>query len=202
MPAYSKTLLFGSLILIAFLTSCKKDNKIPIDIFEKFIYDNNTIMKKINGYKIKVRLEPTDLLVLRELRDQEYSKNNFEQNRVKFQDFTYFNIQIEADKDNRNVLLHNVNTEEQYYTNLDFYTNHMKEFFYIESLNSRLTPSFYHFEKNLGTQGTVNFVVAFPKNKVTASKEILFTCEVPPIQSGRLKFRFNNTQSEYSVDIN
>lgn len=181
-----KKILCLTIIVAALFTSCNTDS-LSVKDYMSFIESEGNgyrISKSAGPYLIQVDYQPTEAMVINNLKKSRISKREYAECKSKFDDLDYYHIKIGVDS-NADVDLAQLNAEG--FADLEARLNYLsfafEEDVKLKINNAEIEPVLFHFERNFGLTPYKTFIFAFPKTQELNSKSIVINSRILNIQN-------------------
>jgi len=137
-----------------------------VDLIE-FVEDRNnpyTSEKKIGDISYRLQYKPVDYIIALENMDKGVTETEKNARIDEIKDLDYFTLRISADNFNQELLKYKLESEEEYYSRLQYFMDEMQKDIYIKCGNDSLPCVLYHFERTFGIAPYASFSLGFEKS--------------------------------------
>lgn len=178
---------------LCFLSSCSHQEMRPSELIEWVENEENGLRqsKNFEHFGFEVIYKPTDYVIAMEGRTDNLSESKYQKLKTEIGDLQYVDIKIKTIGGEGNALSGNMETEEDYYSRLDYFVMYANQDISLIQGADTLAPMLYHFERNYGLAPYNTLLLGFDKNNNSDSKTILIDDQIMGI--GRIKFDFDNS---------
>jgi hypothetical protein len=160
-----------SAVFIIFI-GCKQKQITP---YEYVRWVENTenglrIEKEMNGFKFRLQHKPSSYIALREVGFENADQiMQYYKRKEELDSFYYFNLDIASIDDKGSVLSHNLNTQEEYYARINYFTSFAQSDLKLVCGKDTLPCTLYHFERTYDLSPYNTIVIGF---KMLSGKKI------------------------------
>ena len=178
--------------VIALLVSCTSQFKSAEDLQGFVTKEKNGLLKskEVGNINIKIAHRPTDLLVNQELGNKDYTVEEVEKLREKYDKYTYFTLSLSAN--NKEIEAYNVNGQGDFGTRVQQLAFGMSDLVEIHTNQQDTVPvADYVYQRTFGVGNSSDMLFAFEKEKLKDSKWLQFELEDLGLGIGVNRFRFN-----------
>jgi hypothetical protein len=194
-----KNFIIVSVFALAFAACSSNECLSPIDL-TRFVADpenNLTKRREVAGLEIQVSLRPTDLIISRELRNEQ-SDERVKLLREKYDQYYYFIVSFSTQ--GREALQANTTN---YSSLVDAMSFRMNEFISLAGSNDPISPVDFIIDRTYGMSNATNIMVVFNKKDLSGSvDEIEFNIKEFGLGLGNQSFQFDKRDFENIPKVN
>lgn len=137
--------------------------------------DNGLVLSKtIGDFEYTAFYKPTEYIALTELDVESADKNAIESKIAELGDMEYFSFRIKSLKETTELLKVNLESQEQYYSRLEYISFKMQNDFKLIDKADTLDCVLYHFERVYNLVPHATIVLGFPKRKSKSDLRIVY----------------------------
>ena len=174
-------LLYTALLcLLGLQLSCggkQKYNKIAYKEWLQSHGEELQVEKSIGDYRFVMQYQPTDMMLLREMKE-DCSPADLNKMRAEKSVLQYYVLQVGAANGSNNVLRTNIQSEGDYYARLEYYNTFAQNDIYLVEGKDTIACALYHYERYYNAAPYDKMVLAFENSNYSGDKLLVYDDQV------------------------
>lgn len=200
------------LSLISLLNSCNQDSGTNLSLFSnnepreaatsaqlvKWVGDAGNGLKKerkMADYTYIVLYKPLDYIISREIGDNKIDSASYKEKVNELRGLKYFDLRIKNDKENEEILKHDVTSYRDYDEKIKYCSFEMQNDIQLLADQDTVNCTLFHFERTFDMAPMVTFLMGFEEEKIKKDfKELTLIYHDNLFHNGILKFNFSREE--------
>ncbi len=178
------------LAVILLLASCSGKELGP-DEYTRWVENKNNgciSEKSIGGMQFTAMHKPLEYVVLKECGG---NMSLFDSLKGDFEGMEYYTIKMRAESQNKDVLLHNIGSEQEYYERINYYTTNAQHDVYLVEAGDTIYCELYHYERSYGVSPYNSMLLGFKTRPGNRDKPAKLCFNETVFNTGLLLFNFD-----------
>jgi hypothetical protein len=150
--------------------------------------------KELSDIKYQLSFMPKECLAYRELKNAEYSKEQFEEAKKHYEGMSYFNFRMEVIDGTGELLKHRLSSANEYNNRINYLAFEMQKDIFLVQGKDTLYPGLYHFERVFEAAPYTTIMLAFDNLKFNPEKEFTVVCNDKLFNKGYIKYNYRTNQ--------
>lgn len=171
--------------------------ELPLDQFVKWIGNKENDLsktKEISEMNYHLTYMPKECMAYMELKNENYTKEQFEEGLNHYKEMTYFNFRIELKEGQGELLKYDLRSPQQYNARINYVSFEMQKDIYLVQGKDTLLPGLYHFERIFEVAPFTTIMLAFDNKKFNPENEFTVVYNDKLFNKGFIKYNYKQKQ--------
>jgi hypothetical protein len=174
-----------------------RNTNLPLDQFVKWVADKENKLikdKAITDINYQLAYMPQELLAYTELKNEDFSKERFEEVKKNYAGMTYFKFRIEIKNGSGELLKYNLQSAQQYNERISYMSFKMQKDIFLVQANDTIYPDLFHFERIFDVAPYATVMFAFDDAKFKSGDEFTIIYNDRLFDKGIIKYNYKSKQ--------
>lgn len=180
------------------LTVLQNANKnLPLEQFVKWATDKENKLvrdKKISEINYQLAYLPMESMAYIELKNQDITKEKFEETKKHYEDMSYFKFRIELIGGSGELLKYNLGSAQQYNDRISYMSFQMQKDVFLVQGQDTLSPGLFEFERIFEIAPYATVMFAFDKKKFKPENGFTIVYNDRLFKKGYIKYNYRPKQ--------
>ncbi len=171
--------------------------ELPIEQFVKWVGDKENDLskiKEISEMNYHLSYMPKECLTYMELKNTEFTKEQFDETKKHYEGMTYFNFRIELKGGQGELLKYNLSSPQQYNARINYMAFEMQKDIFLVQGKDTLPPGLFHFERIYEVAPFATVMLAFDNKKFDPNNEFTVVYNDRLFNKGYIKYNYKQKQ--------
>ncbi|MBL7884406.1 MAG: hypothetical protein JNL69_10090 [Bacteroidia bacterium] len=173
------------------------NSSMSLDRFVEFVANKEnqlTKNKEISDINFQLAFMPKEYLAYLELKNENYSKEQFAKTASHYEGMSYFNLRLHLLKGQGELLKYNLSSGQQYEARIKYMSFEMQKDVFLVQGNDTLLPGMFHFERIFEVAPYATVMLAFDNAKFNQEEEFTIVYNDKLFNKGFIKYNYKNNQ--------
>jgi hypothetical protein len=174
-----------------------KETQLELPVFVKWVEnEENELVKNktISEINYQVAFLPCDYLAYTELKNEDYTPQQFEQTKKNYEGMSYFKLRIEVKEHTGELLKYALSSARQYNERISYMAFRMQQDLFLVQGKDTLYPGLYHFERAYDLAPFADVMLAFDNAKFHPENEFTIVYNDRLFNKGYIKYIYRQKQ--------
>ena len=173
------------------------NDQLPLNEFVSWVADTKNELsksKEITDIDYRICYLPAESMAYMELKNENFSQEQFKQSCKYYTDMSYFNFRIELKQGSGELLKYHLNSPQQYNDRINYMAFGMQKDVFLIQGKDTLYSGLYHFERIFEVAPYATVMLAFDNKKFKREKEFTIVFNDRLFNKGYIKYNYKSNQ--------
>jgi hypothetical protein len=151
-------------------------------------------IKEISDINYRLSYMPKEYMTYLELKNEKYTKEQFQKVEKNYSDMSYFNFRIELKEGQGELLKYNLSSAQQYNDRITYMSFEMQKDIILVQNHDTIYPGLFHFERIFEVAPYTTVMFAFDNKKFNPQNEFTVVYNDRLFKKGYIKYNYKPKQ--------